>query len=321
MKKFKRIFSRKKAKGESTIITPASETVNVEAVNVEGNAEGTSTNTKQNSVATAKDTSAQIIEELDSLHLETPPETVDSLRAYEKDTDEAQRFLDRMGNDFRWPTSMPQNTRDQVFWVFTDIYVTEDDQEYALNCIYFYNSLDNGMFDEHKQDWVLVYKQSVVEYGEKKSNKQRSDLDREMPGALYLPVDSLLRGEFLNPKIPAARAVLSQRSAGGGEYNYGTAGWERQAVVAPGYGAPAKLFLATDPFQVSIGDDNNWSRWVQTNTLRVWERKAGDQVDSSLIGNDVLDQFTYVHRSGGGLFFLNQRHEGPLSAYLDNLSP
>ena len=81
----------------SFILTPASETVNVEAVNVEGtlagNAEGTSANTKQKSVATAKDTSAQIIEELDSLHLETPPETVDSLRAYEKDTGEAQRFL------------------------------------------------------------------------------------------------------------------------------------------------------------------------------------------------------------------------------------
>ena len=49
----------------------------------------------------------------------------------------------------------------------------------------------------------------------------------------------------------------------------GTAGWARQTVVAPGYGAPAKLFLATDPFQVSIGDDNNWSRWVQTNMLRL----------------------------------------------------
>lgn len=120
-----------------------------------------------------------------------------------------------MGNNFRWPTSMPQNTREQVFWVFTDIDVTEDDQEYALNCIYFYNSLDKGIFDEYKQDWVLVYKQNVVEYGEKKSNKQRLDLDREMPGALYLPIDLLLRKEFLNPKIPAARAVLSQRFANG----------------------------------------------------------------------------------------------------------
>ncbi len=89
-----------------------------------------------------------------------------------------------------------------------------------------------------------------------------------------------------------------------------------------GYGAPAKLFLAKVPFQVSIGDNNNnWSKWVQTNTLRVWERDPGDQVDSSLIGNDVLDQFSYVHRRRGGLFFLNERHESPLGTYLDNLSP
>ena len=113
---------------------------------------------------------------------------------------------------------MPQITRDQVFWVFTDIDVTEDDQEYVLNCIYFYDSLDKGLFDEHKKDWVLVYKQSVVEYGEKKSNQQLLDLDCEMPGTLYLPVDSLLREEFINPKIPAARTVLSQHSTDGGEY-------------------------------------------------------------------------------------------------------
>ena len=123
-----------------------------------------------------------------------------------------------MENNFRWPTSMPQITRDQVFWVFTDIDVTEDDQEYVLNCIYFYDSLDKGLFDEHKKDWVLVYKQSVVEYGEKKSNQQLLDLDCEMPGTLYLPVDSLLREEFINPKIPAARTVLSQHSTDGGEY-------------------------------------------------------------------------------------------------------
>lgn len=79
----------------STIITPASETVNVEAVNVEGtlagNAEGTSANTKQKNVATTEE--IRIIEEFDSLLLDTPPETLNSLRAYEKDTGEAQRFL------------------------------------------------------------------------------------------------------------------------------------------------------------------------------------------------------------------------------------
>ena len=83
------------AKCKSTIITPASETVNVEAVNVEGtlagNAEGTSANTKQKNVATTEE--IQIIEEFDSLLLDTPPETLNSLRAYEKKTGEAQRFL------------------------------------------------------------------------------------------------------------------------------------------------------------------------------------------------------------------------------------
>src|SRR2546430_279508 len=101
-----------------------------------------------------------------------------------------------MGNNFRWPTSMPHYARDQVFWAFSDIEVTEDDQEYAHNCIYFYDGLDKGLFNEHKEDWVLVYKQRVVKYGEKKTKKQLSELDREMPGALYLPVDSLVRKEI-----------------------------------------------------------------------------------------------------------------------------
>jgi hypothetical protein len=81
-----------------------------------------------------------------------------------------------MGNSFRWPTSMPQNTRELVFWAFSDIYVTEDDQEYSLNCIYFFDCLDRELFNEHKEDWMLVYKQRIVKYGERKTKQQRSDL-------------------------------------------------------------------------------------------------------------------------------------------------
>jgi hypothetical protein len=123
-----------------------------------------------------------------------------------------------MGNNFRWPTSMPENAREHIFWALTDDDVAEDDQEYALNSVYFYDSLDRGLFNEHKESWVQVYRQRVVKYGEKKTRQQRSDLDLEMPGVLYLPVDSLLREEIVNPKIPPARAVLSQRSVDGGEY-------------------------------------------------------------------------------------------------------
>jgi len=124
-----------------------------------------------------------------------------------------------MGDNFRWPTSMHENTKCQVFWAFTDeIDAEEDDKEFALNCIYFHESLDKGLFNEHKKDWVMVYEQKVVEYGEAYTDQQLSDLDCRLPGALYLPVDPLLRDKIVNPKIPAARAVHSQRSSDGGEY-------------------------------------------------------------------------------------------------------
>jgi hypothetical protein len=46
-----------------------------------------------------------------------------------------------------------------------------------------------GMLEEHKKEWVLVYQQSVKEYGEKYTGEQLSDLEVKMPGALYLPVN------------------------------------------------------------------------------------------------------------------------------------
>ncbi|CAG8675440.1 2608_t:CDS:2, partial [Ambispora leptoticha] len=303
---------------------------------------------------TAEDTTAQnITSTLDALHLDppiTPPETVESLRAYEKEPGEAQKFLDRMEDGFTWPASMPDNIRRQVFWGFTDDVDAPEgdlDRETAANFLYFFNSLDKGMFDEHQKDWVLVYGQKVVKYGsDEYTNQQLSDLEDEMPGAIYIPVDPLLREKYFHP-VPAARAVKSQRSNYGEhllkvrvkkvgsedqtsvilDYQFyepldnnklyktvldtgapetilpfnvrrrlGKSGWYSSSTTALGYGAPARLILARDPFLVSIGDDNGWSNWVQTNTLRVWESKPGDQVDSSLIGDDVLDEFNYVHR-------------------------
>lgn len=43
------------------------------------------------------------------------------------------------------------------------------------------------------------------------------------------------------------------------------------------------------------------------NTLQIWQLKPGDQVDCSLIGNDILDQLTYVHLQNKNLF-LNPQH-------------
>ncbi|CAI2161618.1 2011_t:CDS:2 [Funneliformis geosporum] len=283
------------AKGKSTIITLTSETVNGEAINVEGTSAG---NAEEN----------QIIEGLDSLLLDTPPETLNSL---------PNVFIDRMGNNFRWPTSMPQCTREQVFWTFTDNEVLEDDQEYGLNSIYFYDCLDKGLFNDHKEDWVLVYKQRIVEYGEKKTRQQLGDLDREMPmshdGDEYMiqvrvkRVDAddtrsfMFPYQFIDTKN-ANKHYKTVLDTGAPETilpyevraNLGNSGWERTSVHTPRYEAPAKLFVATVPFLISIGDNRSWSRWVKTNTLRVWERDPGNQVNSSLVGNDILDQLMFT---------------------------
>ncbi|CAG8628117.1 367_t:CDS:2 [Paraglomus brasilianum] len=168
---------------------------------------------------TAEDTTAQnITSTLDALHLDppiTPPETVESLRAYEKGPGEAQKFLGDM------------------------------DREIVANFLYFYNSLET---DEHQKDWSMV--------------------------------DPLLREKYLHP-VPASK---------GGEISAFQL-WRTPALDNN------KLYKTTDapetilPYtirrglgkKVSIGDDN----WVKLNILRVWEAKPGDQVDSSLIGDDV----------------------------------
>ncbi|CAG8635436.1 13641_t:CDS:2, partial [Ambispora gerdemannii] len=324
---------------------------------------------------TAEDTTAQnITSTLDALHLDPPinsPETVESLRAYEKRPD-------RMGNNFRWPTSMPDITRSQVFWALTDDSgnVLEGDREYALNCIYFYDSLDKGMFDGHEKDWVLIYEQTVKKYeSEEYTNQQLGDLDEEMPGALYLPLDPILREKYVNPYIPPARAVLARRNnygeylikrVGAGDessvkfgyqfnekndndklyktfidtgapetvlaYNVrrslGTKGWLRRSGHATGYGGPAKLFLARDPFAVSIEENNSWTHWVQINTLRVWEAFPGDQMDSSLVGDDVLKQLTYVHlqqiavtTGGNNSATLDENSIQNIDIFINDLSP
>ncbi|RHZ76308.1 hypothetical protein Glove_199g202 [Diversispora epigaea] len=294
---------------------------------------------------TAEDTAAQnIASTLDALDLDlqitvsNPLETVESLRMYEKKPGEAQMFLgttknflhtrcffvsltnafaDRTKNNFRWPASMPNDIRSHVFWALTDnvnVFEGDQDRESALNFLYFYDSLDKGIFDEHKKEWVLVYGQKVIKYGsEEYTNQQLSDLEDEMVGAIYLPIDPLLREQHLNPKIPAARAVHSQRSNDSGKHLLKELDWGMKARLpildanklyktVVDTGAPETIL----PYIVrrSLGKKGWFNR---SSTAPVWEPMPGDQVDSSLIGNDILDEFNYVHKRRGPFMFLNSR--------------
>jgi hypothetical protein len=99
----------------------------------------------------------------------------------------------------------------------------------------------------------------------------------------------------------------------------GRKGWQVSKVQANGYGYPAYVYYATTIFEIAIGDNNGWSKWVNINSLRVWERNPGDQLDSSLVGTDVLDQFSFVHEPAQGYKFLKQADEAALTNFINNL--
>ncbi|CAJ0878732.1 2372_t:CDS:1, partial [Entrophospora sp. SA101] len=101
---------------------------------------------------------------------------------------------------------------------------------------------------------------------------------------------------------------------------FGRRGWKTVLGVTIGYGAPARLVHASTTFEVAIGDDNSWTKWVSIDTLRVWENDPGNQVDSALVGNDVLDQLAFVHEVVQGYKFLKVSNEVALTNFIANLS-
>jgi hypothetical protein len=120
-------------------------------------------------------------------------------------------FVDRVGPKFRWPASMNEANRAMIFFFLADEESSlEFDDETAFNLIFFYDNIDKGSFDEHKGKWVLVYKQEVKKYGPEYTSKELEDLEEEMPGAIYLPVDKSRRGDLV--KSPPARTVSANFS-------------------------------------------------------------------------------------------------------------
>ncbi|CAJ0865890.1 21309_t:CDS:2 [Entrophospora sp. SA101] len=326
--------------------------------------------------------------------MSNPFETLESLREYEKNPGQSQKFLgkaeifpeqhtnntygsaftlfltnffvDRVGQNFRWPVSMDDCDKYTVFFYLTDSELEYDDES-GLNLLFFFDNIDKGTFDEHKDSWVLVYKQEVKKYGTSEyTSKELDDLEDEMPGAIYLPVDKSRRDGLV--KSQPARTVCALRTrnehmvriqvrrlgttnsvmlgynfrdpaennklyksvldSGAPEtilpYHvrriFGRRGWKTVLGVTIGYGAPARLVHASTTFEVAIGDDNSWTKWVSIDTLRVWENDPGNQVDSALVGNDVLDQLAFVHEVVQGYKFLKVSNEVALTNFIANLS-
>ncbi|RIB26135.1 hypothetical protein C2G38_2138446 [Gigaspora rosea] len=133
-------------------------------------------------------------------------ETIESLRKYEHRPGRAKKFLNIIGSSFEWPVSMLNQYRDFVFWALTDdVGSCEDDIKTAYNYFVFFDCLDKGEFNKHIDNWILVYNQEVIEYGQEYTREEQWDKLQEKPGAIYLPADL-----SKHPKIPSARVVHAQ---------------------------------------------------------------------------------------------------------------
>ena len=57
----------------------------------------------------------------------------------------------------------------------------------------------------------------------------------------------------------------------------------------------------------------------QVGRYRVWQKALGNQVDSSLIRSDTLDQFSFVHEPNQGYKFLRETDEVALTNFMASL--
>ncbi|CAG8667614.1 7968_t:CDS:2, partial [Ambispora leptoticha] len=77
--------------------------------------------------------------------------------------------------------------------------------------------------------------------------------------AIQLPVD--LKNL---PRSKPEKHVTVQRTSDGDDFKAGV------------YGALARKIRASTMFELSIGDNNNWSKWVQAQVL-FWESRSGNK--------------------------------------------
>ncbi|POG59830.1 hypothetical protein GLOIN_2v1487515 [Rhizophagus irregularis DAOM 181602=DAOM 197198] len=243
------------------------------------------------------------------------PETSQTLLKYEKKPGQVKTFLAHTDNNFIWPSSMPEHMRRHCFFKITDYQSNIDDVQIGCNTIFFYNVLDKGGFLGHENDWVTVYNQKIIEYGEKYSDYEFMQIFEKMPGVVQLPVnqENLPRSERRRMvkacvKRPGEPGLFAQIDYDFYDIDNNNKRYQcvidTDAIASSGYGEGALKYHSYKMFEIWIGDDHNWSKWVQTK-IAVWEADSGDQVEDILIGNNITDQLAYVYKPKSPLKFLD----------------
>ncbi|CAG8575859.1 14706_t:CDS:2 [Funneliformis caledonium] len=163
---------------------------------------------------------------------------------------------------------MPDYLRDSAF---RDI--SEDGPEVGFNKIFFYDAFDRGEFIGHENEWVTVYEQKVLEYGQRYDDDKLTSVLDAMPSAVQIPVDQtrLPRGPPIKMVYSAPHTILP--------YYVKERLEERDGV---------RLKHMPQLQMEQMG----------TGKIGVWDNRPGDKVQYALVGNDVSDQMAYIHEPG-----------------------
>lgn len=107
---------------------------------------------------------------------------------------------------------MPECFRGDAFEQIADVDLEFDD-EIGFTLIFFYNALDAGKFSGHEDEWVTIYDQKIIEYGQEYDSEKLDRILEAMPSAIQLPVDPTRL-----PRSKPAKIVTVQRTNSGDDY-------------------------------------------------------------------------------------------------------
>ncbi|RHZ81482.1 hypothetical protein Glove_120g195 [Diversispora epigaea] len=228
-------------------------------------------------------------------------------------------WYDRVGNNFRWPSSMPEYLKRDAFINIADVPFEADD-EVGFNLLFFYDAFDKGEFAGHEHEWVTMHKQKVIEYGSRYDDDKLSDILEALPGTIQIPVD-----QTQLPRVPPAKIVTVQRAIVSKRYfkvNLAILQIKiKVRVKRPGENLIVQL--ECDFYDIAYNNKKyqyeKGGEYNQTNSQSkdcTLGRRTGNQAQYALVGNDITDQLAYAHESSQPMKFIDLRDEPRLAQFL-----
>ncbi|GBC50108.1 uncharacterized protein OCT59_005729 [Rhizophagus irregularis] len=212
--------------------------------------------------------------------------------------DDLKKFYDFAGPDFIWPSTMTEYDCHDIFYYITDSEWDPVGEEVATNTIAYHRLIESEAFrDKPEGMHVLIVHGKVLNYYEKDvSWEEYEELEKKYPGKYFAPItektvllrrffanDDTIRKEWqVNICLQSTVNVLNEARMASIDNGFcmvidmGASmttipfflrqmlqsfykGWKTEHITATGYSKGIRLFQASRPWLVCIGNRNNWS--------------------------------------------------------------